>query len=247
MFDEKTQQKLKYYVYLLVDERTMQPFYVGKGKNNRVFDHLACALETNNVSDKYETIRAIQNAGNQVLHLIVRHGLNEKTAFEIEASLIDMLDFLQFGLTNRVGGQKSIEKGLMRSGEIKRLYNAEKLNSIESNCLIININRKYQRGAGKEAIYWATKETWTIDKRKLTKIEYVLSEYRGLIVEVFKVMKWYPKERGYTPRSKKYGQKKIGYGFDGEVAEDTVRNRYINKSIAHIKKRGAATAIRYRL
>ena len=34
MFDEKTKQNLKYYVYLLIDSTTNQPFCVGKGKDD---------------------------------------------------------------------------------------------------------------------------------------------------------------------------------------------------------------------
>ena len=45
----------------------------------------------------------------------------------------------------------------------------------------------------------------------------------------------------------KFGQTKIGYGFNGRVANQQVRNKYINKSIAHKKKKGAASAIRYNL
>ena len=38
-----------------------------------------------------------------------------------------------------------------------------------------------------------------------------------------------------------------GYGFNGVVAPDEIRNLYINKSVAHTKKRGAAQVIRYNL
>lgn len=55
------------------------------------------------------------------------------------------------------------------------------------------------------------------------------------------------KASGKPPTSKKYGQTKIGYGFDGIQAPDEIRNLYINKSIAHTKKRGAASAIRYNI
>lgn len=247
MFDEKTKQNLKYYVYFLINPDTKLPFYIGKGKDNRVFNHMNCALDSATSNDKYDQIREILNKNKKLEHIIVRHGLSEKMAFEIEASLIDTFDFIKTGITNVVGGQKSIEKGLMTSDEIKRLYNAEKLIEIENNCIIININKKYERGSGENAIYEATKETWTIDRRRLNGLNYVLSEYRGLIVEVFEVEEWYEKERGYLPNSKKFGQTKIGFGFIGRVAENSIRNKYVNKSIAHIKKRGAASAIRYSL
>ena len=36
-------------------------------------------------------------------------------------------------------------------------------------------------------------------------------------------------------------------GFDGEVALNKVRNLYINKSVAHKKKKGASNPIIYNL
>jgi hypothetical protein len=248
MFDEKTSQELKYYVYMLLDPDDNKPFYVGKGLDNRVFNHLACALvDIDAFNAKYDKIREVNQKGKAVKHIIVRHGLSEKEAYQIEASLIDAFNYCLNNLSNKAGGHNSIEKGLMTSDEIKRLYNAQPLDQIGNDCIMININRKYKRGIGGQSIYQATKEIWTIRKDKLPRLKYVLSEYRGLIIEVFEVEEWYEKERGYLPSSKRYGQTKIGFGFHGKIATDEIRNQYLNKSIAHTKKRGAASAIRYNL
>jgi len=248
MFDQKTRQELKYYVYMLIDPTDNKPFYIGKGIDNRVFNHLDCALtDLDSTNAKYEKIREITNSGQTVGHIIVRHGLTEKEAFQIEASLIDAFNFSGILLSNKVLGHNSIEKGLMTSDEIKRLYNAEPLDKIDEDCIIININKKYRRGKGEQSIYEATKETWTIRESRLYQLKYVLSEYRGLIVEVFEVFEWYEKERGFTPNAKRFGETKIGYGFNGQIAPENIRMKYLNKSIAHVKKRGAASAIRYNL
>lgn len=248
MFDEKTSQELKYYVYMLLDPADNSPFYVGKGIGNRVFDHVACALTDLDASSaKYEKIRALNQKGQDVKHIILRHGLSEKGAYDLEASLIDWFTYDGLPLSNKVMGHHSIERGLMTAEEIKRLYNAQRLDKIGDDCILININRKYVRGSEGQSIYQATKETWTISKNKLPLLKYVLSEYRGLVVEVFEVAEWYEKERGYLPNSQKHGETKIGFGFNGTVAPDKVRNLYLNKSIAHTKKRGAASVIRYKL
>ena len=180
--------------------------------------------------------------------MIVRHGIrDEAESYRIEASLIDTLSYCGIGLSNIVGGHNSLQKGLMTTDEIIRMYKGEKLQRINDDCVIININKKYpKRGIGLP-IYNATKETWTIDKKKLKNLKYVLSEYKGLIVEVFEVNEWYEKERGYTNKSKRFGETKIGYGFNGKVADKNIRNLYLNKSIQHIKKKGAASVIRYKL
>jgi len=56
--------------------------------------------------------------------------------------------------------------------------------------------QKISKKKGLQTTYEAAKETWTIRKNKLQQLKYVLSEYHGLIVEVFKVNNCYPKERG---------------------------------------------------
>lgn len=247
MFDENTQQKLKAYVYMLIDPRSNTPFYVGKGNNNRVFQHLDCAINNEDeINLKYEQIRQILNSGNNVKHLIMRHGLKDDEAFNVECALIDSFKYIGYNLSNQISGHNSIEKGLMTSDEIIALYNAEPLEELESNCVIININKTYKRHSGVDAIYSATKETWRM-KNPTNKIEYVLSEYHGLIVEVFKVTDWYSKKRTTKGKNEQDRKEYIGYGFNGTVAENEIRNKYLNKSIAHLKKNGAANVIRYNI
>jgi hypothetical protein len=251
MFDEKTKSALKYYVYLLIDPDTKVPFYVGKGEGNRIFDHLNNAKKGKRGTEKLDHIQSILNQKKTVDHVIVRHGLNEKTAYQIESSLIDTFRFVpafnDFASGNVQGGMNSIENGLMSSEEVKRKYNAMPLNTMPDNTIIININSSYKRASGKDRLYKATKERWRMDASRLDGIKYVLSEFKGLIVEVFEVINWYPIKRQYNPGAKKAGQSYTGYGFDGHVAPKSVRDLYINKSVAHKKKRGAAFPIIYNL
>jgi hypothetical protein len=266
MFDEKTQQELKQYVYMLLDPQNDKPFYVGKGKNNRVFKHMNRAITDSDISTlKYEKIREIVEDKEQTLkHVIVRHGLTDSEAFQIEASLIDTLNYCGLGLSNQQGGRNSIDKGLMTSEEIIRLYNAQPLNKIGNDCILININKSYKRGNGTNSIYQATKETWFIDKNKVKHLKYVLSEYRGLIVEVFEVDNngWYQKPRtkyktiydeNKKPILDEKGKRKKevvqenGFGFSGKPAPDSIRALYINKSVKDKKIQGQANVIRYKL
>jgi hypothetical protein len=259
MFDRKTMINLGAYVYMLINPFSNKPFYIGKGRNNRVFQHIKCKLNKKDVVNaKYDIIQKIQKKGKSVGHIIVRHGLTDKEAFYVEASLIDAYAFSGTRLTNKKGGHESIEKGLMTIDEIKRIYNAKRLSSMNKDCIIININRTFPKKklinseSLYDEIYNATKGIWALDKHKIVnqnKIlkKYVLSEYKGLIVEVFEVDKWYTQKRGYGENAKKYGKMRDGSSFSGKIAGAKIRKRYLNKSIAHLKKKGATFPIKYSL
>ncbi len=83
-FSAYVQERLGYYVYLLSDPQDKRIFYVGKGKGNRIFAHAKDALDDEHESDKLERIREIRNSGHQVGHELLRFGLTEKTAFDME-------------------------------------------------------------------------------------------------------------------------------------------------------------------
>ncbi len=102
-------EKLDYYVYLLIDPENKQVFYVGKGIGNRIFAHINAALTDATPSDKLDKIRAIRANGREVNHIVHRHGLAEKEAFEVEAALIDFIGLS--GLTNQVQGYNSDDRG----------------------------------------------------------------------------------------------------------------------------------------
>lgn len=238
MFDQKTIIQLEYYVYALIDPSTDKPFYVGKGKDNRVFNHIACALDKDIINVKYDTIRAINLAGHNVKHIIIRHGLTESEAFEIEATIIDLLDYLKLPTTNIAGGHQTLQFGLMTSEEVITLYNAEPLTSLEHPAIIININGQYKRGMSATDLYNATRQAWVIAARKTKGIKFALAEYKGLILEVYQTDNWYG-----VPSKDKNGKDKTRWAFNGLVADDNIRAIYVHKSI--VKKRGNSNPIRY--
>lgn len=240
MFDNKTSEYLEYYVYALIHPTTDKPFYIGKGIGNRLFNHKHCALNTEDSSLKLDIIRKITSSNLEVKHIVIRHGLTEKEAFEVEASLIDLGNYIGFDLSNIMDGHYAENRGLMTSDEIIRRYNAKPLEALLHPAIIININKKYSRGNSSEDIYLATKQAWVVGEQKRNITKFALSEYAGIIIEVFEIKEWYNIVTEDNKRNNRWG-------FNGVVASDEVRNLYINKSIAHTKKKGAANPIKYRL
>ncbi len=256
-FDDKTIAKLKAYVYALFDPMEDRPFYIGKGRGNRVFRHVEGAIQEDKESNKYEKIREIRARvnDNRVKHTVIRHGMSDEVAFEVESALIDLANRTGANLTNEVTGHNSIEIGMMSADDIIRKYNAQPLNDLLHSVAIININKKYKlvrdealqvnaNYSGKDLIYESVKQAWVMGKRRES-VDYVLAEYKGIIVEVYEVISL--DNRGRSERWYQVPGFKNRWGFHGKRAQENVRDSYINKSIAHHKKRGAANPIRYSL
>ena len=225
-------EKLEYYVYLLIDPRNNEIFYVGKGKGNRINQHCLGALnQKTKETDKIKKIRNIQKSGNEVKLEILRHELNEKEAYEVECAAIDLLG--KNKLTNIVNGHDSEDKGRMNLIDIKIKYEAEEA-IINDPTLLININNLYYRGMLKKEIYEATRKAWKVNFNRVKKIKVACAVYRGIIREVFLVHKW-------LPSPDESGR----YMFEGKIASKDIRGKYINKSVAKYWKKGSQYPIKY--
>lgn len=244
MFDNLTTTRLEYYVYALINPINDKPFYIGKGKDNRVFAHKEEVLSNNynNINSlKVHEIVSILRSGLDIKHIIIRHGLTENESFLLESTLIDFVNFFDKKLTNIVSGHDSNFYGIKTTNEIMRQYNAPKLEVLLHEVIIININKKYaQARATSENIYQATKQAWVVSENRRSNVLYALSEYQGIIIGVYKIINWYPVTTDNNKSNKRWG-------FNGEIATEEISSHYLNKSIMHVKKQGAANPIRFKL
>lgn len=101
-----------HYVYLLVDPRDRQPFYVGKGKTapgriRRPSDMTKKSLEKEN--PKNARIKSILRDGKRPVYVLIADGLHESIAYAIQAILIGRygrVDNYTGILTNTTDGGK---------------------------------------------------------------------------------------------------------------------------------------------
>lgn len=92
---------MRFFVYDLIDPRTDKTFYVGKGQDDRPYQHERDAIRGRQ-SPKCALIREILESGNKVKVKIVKRFALEEDAYEAEAERI--ADFGLSNLTNIMAG-----------------------------------------------------------------------------------------------------------------------------------------------
>lgn len=191
-------------------------------------------MEGDDFDNKLKRIREIRLAGLEVAHIIHRHGMDEKTALEVEAALIDAYP----GLTNIASGTGANEYGVMHANEIIRQYSAEQA-VFKHKALLININIS----ASQTSLYEATRRAWKLSKSKAEEAEIVLATVKGLIVAAFVADEWLDATAENFPG---YEDIPGRIGFVGREAPEEIVKLYVGKRVPNkYRKRGAANPVRY--
>ena len=246
-FSEKSLLSLgDFYVYGLIDPRSNQIFYIGKGTGNRVFEHERESLGSPDSEKlKLKTISEIKAAGMDVLKIIINSDLTESEAFAAEASLINAFNFIgDVKLTNVVSGHHSFEA--LSVEDYESIYGAVELTEgdIKHKILVIKINRLYQRNMDRKALYDSVRGVWRASKDKVKTVDYVFGVYNSLIVAVYKPTEWFvckeaqdrlPRQDIVLTPKTEYRVFFVDEGYEHDMPMDENEQFYYGKSIANLK------------
>jgi hypothetical protein len=247
-FSQAIIEKLGYYVYLLMDPESKQIFYIGKGMGDRIYAHINAALTDELPTDKLEKIRGIIDKGLEVQHILHRHGLTEKEAFEVEAALIDMVGLSD--LTNQVQGQNSDDRGQMFISEAIAKYQAPTA-EISEPVILITVNKLYRPCMEPSMLYEITRGKWVIGVRR-NKAKYAFSVYKGIIREAYEIHGWQVAHSEDTELKQAWALKhsinistnqKNRWQFEGVISAGL--QKYVGCSTENYQTVGAQNPIRY--
>lgn len=234
-FSQSVIEKLRYYVYYLANPDTGKVFYIGKGLGNRVYNHAREVEKEIINSSKQKIIADIVNSGRDVNHVIIRHGLTEKEAFEVEAALIDFVELKNLP-GNLVMGHQSDDRGKMTDYDVIEKYSAQE-KEIQEPSILININRTYQYGMTDDELYKITRGNWPVNpKRHNPQPQLAFAVYRGLIKQIYRIQDW-----SLISQGKDKGR----WQFSGAKATQAISGKYIPGKVEKHFAKGAQFPIKY--
>ena len=243
-----TIEYLKYYVYVYSDPDNKIPFYVGKGKGNRVFNHLKDqSKDKEKETEKEEKIKEIKTRGKTPTIEILAHGLDEETALKVEAAAIDLIGIEN--LTNQQRGYKSRLYGKIEVSKLNTRYNPKKLKEkdVDDNLLLIKITQRYKNNMSPQELYDATRGYWKLSLENAKKVDYVLSVYDGIVVEVYEPVEWFPALSTFMDRPGKPNPENLKNRceFIGKIADENIRKQYIDKYVNDFFAHSQMNPIKY--
>lgn len=256
-FSEKSLLSLgDYYVYALIDPRTNQIFYIGKGSGNRVFEHEKESLNSPD-SDKLKlkTISEIRALGLKVKKIIINNNLTEAEAFAAETALINAFNYVNdAGLTNIASGHNFTEA--LSVEDFEKIYGAQELyeEDIKHKILVIKINKLYRRNMSANECYESVRGIWRAAIHNAKSVEYVFGVYNSLVVAVYKPTHWYkcreclqkrPRQNEILTPQMENRIFFVDENFEKGLPYDENQIFYYGKSIARLKSKDAQNPITY--
>jgi hypothetical protein len=218
-------RQLGYYVYIYIHPRTKKPFYVGKGLGQRALAHLSSEVE----SQKGLVLQPRID--------ILAHNLpDEKTAFRIEAAVIDLFNLDR--LRNKVRGWRSIELGRWPLADLIAHYAAKPV-IIDDAVMLIRINKQYTPGMSAKKLYQATRHAWMVGRRR-ENAKFACAVFEGVVREVYEIREW-------RKASSREGEGDVSrrWEFVGKIADESVRSKYLGRRVESYLPRGSQNPIRY--
>ena len=94
-------------------------------------------------------------------------------------------------------------------------------------------------------LYEVTRGYWKVDVKRAEKADYAFCIYKGIIKEVYKIIEWLPAGTIPKPTLPDAETPADRFEFVGEIAEENIRDKYIEKPIANLYRRGEANPIKY--
>lgn len=244
-FSPVTKERMGCYVYLLLDPRDGRPFYVGKGKGDRVFNHLAAARRGAD-GDKSDRIREIYEAGLEPKLDILRHGLDDASAFHVEAAALHVVELMGGAVTNLVQGH-GVAFGRMTAEELEARYNRRPA-TIDVPAVLIRISQEYHADLTPEQLYERTRRYWKVDLAQAARARYAFAVSDGIIRAVYEIDRWIPATEDPEPRDPTRLRPDTGghlkrNAFVGRRAD--VMASTVGLTVDHIFQPGAQFPVRY--
>lgn len=173
-------------------------------------------------------------------------GLDEVTAYKVEAAAIDLIGFEN--LTNRVLGHHARRFGRKSVDTVHAELAAESLTTFPDDCVLIRIRTSCDDASRESAIalYDATRGTWRVALGQASKARYALAVFDGIVREVYAIATWLPAESTQYSNPTRESVPHDRFEFVGRVAPDDLRKQYRWKSVGHLFPQGAANPIQYR-
>jgi hypothetical protein len=117
---------------------------------------------------------------------------------------------------------------------------------IDEPAILIKINRTYRRGMDSEGLYEATRGIWKVGGERRGRARYAMAVSGGVIREVYRIDEWQAAGTAAYASRRLTAQDLLGrWEFVGDVADQSIRAKYVGKSVASYFARGAANPVMY--
>jgi hypothetical protein len=235
--------KLRSYVYLLVDPRSGRPFYAGRGRGDRCFDHVRAARRGaagDRAGSKrfpmLERIREIESGGRPVRIDLLRYGLDPEQARLVEGAAHDLLGLAgepKAGSQRRPAGQ--VGTRLAKRAKFKRPHQV----------VLLRVD-----AAAADPGYESTRHGWRVGRRWTDpeaprSPRWAATVIGEMVVAVYRIERWEPAGTAAVPGVGGGGARvPERYSFVGRPDPELER-RYVGRSVAAYVGPGSTGPVTY--